>query len=292
MVDLHTHSNASDGDLSPELLIQEAVKLGLCAIALTDHDTINGLCNAIKAAQKMQIQLIPGIEININWKAEKALANITDTGYGGEFHLLGLGIHKPSPAFKDSINKLAKIRDTRNHEILEKMNKTGIKTVWEDISSLSGGNSIGRMHFARLLIKLKIVKNMSQAFERYLSPGKPLFVPKECLMFEEAAALILESGGIPILAHPGSLYVSWGRLPDLIKALKNRGLAGLEAWHPAAKPGYCKRLEELGKKMGLYVTEGSDFHGFIRPERKLGFSNKNRKINDEILENIPMLSAK
>ena len=101
--------------------------------------------------------------------------------------------------------------------------------------------------------------------------------------------LIRESGGIPVLAHPMSLYVAWGRLPDLVKTLKNMGLMGLEAWHPTAKASSCRRLEALGKSLGLYITEGSDFHGIVRPERKLGCSSRGREISDKILDVIPEL---
>jgi hypothetical protein len=118
-----------------------------------------------------------------------------------------------------------------------------------------------------------------------------MYVPKEGLFFEEAVTLIRESGGIPVLAHPISLYVAWGRLPDLIKTLKEMGLMGLEAWHPTAKRSPCQRLEALGKSLGLYITEGSDFHGSLRPDRRLGFSGKGRKISDAVLEAIPELNS-
>jgi predicted metal-dependent phosphoesterase TrpH len=282
MVDLHTHSNASDGELSPGLLVQEAAKQGFCAIALTDHDTINGLENARLEAEQAKIRFIPGIEIDIR---------ISGLGPGGEFHLLGLGIRRPSPAFLTAVDELARRREARNREILDRMRKMGIEASWEDIQELSGGRLLGRPHFASYLINRKIVKNQEQAFARYLGVGKPLYIPRENLRFEEAAALIRESGGIPVIAHPMSLFISWGRLPDMLKDLKNRGLMGLEAWHPTAKPGSCRRLEELGKSLGLYITEGSDFHGSVRPERKLGFSSKGRKIKDAVLEAIPELTS-
>ena len=282
MIDLHTHSSASDGDLSPAQLVREAAQKGLSAIALTDHDTIDGLKNARMEAEKVNIRLIPGIEISIQ------LANL---GPGGEFHLLGLGIHRPSPAFLTAVSELFRRREARNHEILGRMRKMGIEASWEDIKALSGGHSLGRPHFASYLINRKIVKNQEQAFARYLGVGKPLYVPKEGLIFEEAVALIRESSGIPVLAHPLSLFVAWGRLPGMLRDLKSQGLMGLEAWHPTAKPGPCRRLEELGKSLGLYITEGSDFHGSIRPQRKLGFSNIGREIKESVLEAIPELSA-
>jgi len=297
MIDLHTHSNISDGDLSPDKLVKEAVRQGLRAIALTDHDTINGLESAKKAAFSENIQFIPGIEINIDWNGGKGVPGV---GPGGEFHLLGLGINSPTQNFISKIEELIRRREERSRKILDKMHELSIEATWEELLDLaehgieensddSGKHSLGRPHFAALLMKKKIVKNVNQAFTRYLGVGKPLYVPKEGLIFEEAVSLIRESGGIPVLAHPISLFVAWGRLPDMIKTLQKRGLMGIEAWHPTAKPGSCRRLEELGKSLGLYVTEGSDFHGHVRPDRKLGYSSRGRKIEDAVLEAIPEL---
>jgi len=315
MVDFHTHSNISDGDYSPSFLIKEAIRQGLRAIALTDHDTIKGLESARTAvltasALAEDFRFIPGIEININWTGGKSARGAPGVGPGGEFHILGLGINSPSPGFTSAVKELSRRREARNREILERMHELSIDVSWEDLLSVSrgelrindadaqsepvtpnDGHSLGRPHFAALLVKRKIVKNVDQAFDRYLGFGKPLYVPKEGMNFEEAVTLIRESGGIPVLAHPISLYVAWGRLPDLVKILKDMGLMGLEAWHPTAKPGSCRRLEDLGKSLGLYITEGSDFHGSAHPERRLGYSGKSRQISDAILEAIPELAA-
>jgi predicted metal-dependent phosphoesterase TrpH len=292
MVDFHTHSNISDGDFSPALLVKTAVKQGLSAIALTDHDSINGLENARTTAIAENIHFIPGIEININWIGGKQSRGAPGLGPGGEFHLLGLGINSPSPGFIAAIEELSRRREARNREILDRMHELSIDADWDELSALSGGHSLGRPHFAALLVKKNIVKNVNQAFKRFLGIGKPLYVPKEGLAFDKAVVLIRESGGIPVLAHPISLYVAWGRLPDLIKTLKDMGLMGLEAWHPTAKPGSCRRLEELAKTLGIYITEGSDFHGSARPDRRLGYSSKGRKIDDVILEAIPELARR
>ncbi|MCL2264918.1 MAG: PHP domain-containing protein [Treponema sp.] len=308
MVDLHTHSNISDGELSPELLVEKAVKQGLKAIALTDHDTIKGLQSAKAAAQTFPpFKFIPGIEVNINWANAKysdtqISRNVPGLGPGGEFHLLGLGIKSPSSAFLAAVEKLTRCRERRNLEIIDRMhelslitidNKSDMDDILKELLVIAGGESrghlIGRPHFAAFLLKHKIVKNINQAFSRYLGVGMPLYVPKEGLAFDEAVALIRESGGISVLAHPISLYVAWGRLPDLVKALKDMGLMGLEAWHPTAKPGSCRRLESLAHSLGLYVTEGSDFHGSLRPDRLMGCSSKGRTIDDSVLEAIPEL---
>jgi len=300
MIDLHTHSNYSDGELSPDNLVHEAVKRGLRAIALTDHDTIGGLDIAKTAVKRdnlqEKIQFIPGIEININWNQGNHPKEAPGMGAGGEFHLLGLGINSPSENFITAVNKLFARREARNREILERMHEYSIDAAWDELLEISGAavnknQSIGRPHFAALLIKHKIVKNAKQAFARYLGVGKPFYVPKEGLTFEEAVTVIRESGGIPVLAHPVSLYVAWGRLPNLVSILKDMGLMGIEAWHPTAKPGSCRRLEALAKSLGLFVTEGSDFHGLIRPDHKLGYSSKGRKISDAVLEAIPALAA-
>ncbi|MCL2129342.1 MAG: PHP domain-containing protein [Treponema sp.] len=288
MIDLHTHSSASDGSLSPGALIKEAVKRSLTAIALTDHDTIAGLKEAEKAALELGIKFIPGIELEITWNKAR--------GGGGEFHLLGLGINNPSPDFIKTVENLAKQREERNLEIVEKMNNAGIKVSYQEIKALAagtglatgatekaGGVSIGRPHFADFLIKQKIVKNREQAFSRYLGGGKLFYIPKIGLDFDKAVEIIKQSGGIAVLAHPMSLYTAWGRLPDLIENLKDKGLDGIEAWHPTAKVSSCKRLEELGKKLGLYISAGSDFHGEARPDRKLGITAGGKKIEDSYL---------
>jgi len=273
VVDLHTHSTASDGSFTPSALMEEAAKRGLSAIALTDHDTIGGLQEAEKAAGEQGIRFIPGIELEI----------ICNSEAGGEFHLLGLGIWRPSPGFSAAVDYLMHRREERNLEILEKMNMAGVTASYDEIKAHAGGDpvhTIGRPHFASFLVKRKIVKNREQAFSRYLGRGKPFYMPKIGLEFERAATVIKESGGIAVLAHPMSLYVAWGRLPALIENLKERGLDGLEAWHPTTKVSSCRRLEDLGKRLGLLVTAGSDFHGETRPGRKLGITAGEKKIED------------
>jgi predicted metal-dependent phosphoesterase TrpH len=284
VIDLHTHSTASDGSLSPVELIRTAKERGLSAIALTDHDTISGLDEARNEADRVGIRFIPGIELEIKW--EEGTSAVSPPG---EFHLLGLGITKPSPAFLEAITALAQFRETRNREILDRLGELGLHSDYDELRALAGGGSVGRPHIATLLIKHGVAKNREQAFARYLGKGRPFYVPKEGLHFQKALTLIKGSGGIAVLAHPMSLYVAWGRLPELIRELAALGLDGLEAWHPTTKHRSCKRLEELGKSLHLYVTEGSDFHGEVRPDRKLGFSGKDRKIDDTVLAGIPEL---
>lgn len=278
MIDLHIHSTASDGSLRPRELMEAAHRRGLTAIALTDHDTIAGLEEARAAAEALGLGFIPGIEIEITWEP-------------GEFHLLGLGIRRPSRGFSQALAELAYFREARNREIIRKMQSAGIAVGYEDMLAIAGGPCVGRPHFASLLVSRGVVKNREQAFGRYLGKGRPFYVSKEGLEFRRGADTIKESGGIPVLAHPMSLYLAWGRLPDFIKGLRDQGLEGIEAWHPTAKVHCCKRLEALGKSLGLYVTAGSDYHGASRPDRKLGITAGNRKIEDSVLAGMPDLFA-
>lgn len=278
MIDLHTHSSASDGSYSASGLVEKAARVGISALALTDHDTIGGIEEAATAAREQGIRFIPGIELEIEWNRES----------GGEFHLLGLSIEKFSSDFTAAVEELARRRQERNLEMVDRMNRAGIAVTYDEIKSISNGHSIGRPHFAAFLKKRKIVKNMEQAFARYLGRGKPFFIPKAGLEFKRAVEIIHGSGGLTVLAHPMSLYIAWGRLPDFIFGLKEKGLDGLEAWHPSAKVSACKRLEALGKKLGLCITAGSDFHGEGRPDRKLGITAGGRKIDESFLEAIPL----
>jgi len=284
MIDLHTHSSASDGDLSPSMLMEKAAHLGLKAIALTDHDTIAGLEEARNTALKLNINFIPGVELEIEPEIAQTPA------INGEFHLLGLEICSFSAEFLDALTFLAGARDRRNLEMVKKMNAIGIEVEYDEIKAFAGGlggfrnGMVGRPHFGAFLISRKIVKDQEQAFRQWLGKGRPFYVPREGLEFTKAARLIHQAGGKAVLAHPMSLYVSWGRLPSLMASLKEMGLDGLEAWHPTATVAACKRLEGLGQNLGLWVTAGSDYHGSARPERKLGYTAGDRIIKDDFLD--------
>lgn len=281
MIDLHVHTTASDGQYSPSQIIQMATEKKFKAIAITDHDTIAGIPEAKIAAEKYNITLVPGTELNINTKR-------------GEFHLLGLGLQKESPSLKKILEELQGNRLLRNQEIISKMQNAGIDISLEEIQNNFPNTEIGRPHLAKMLVLKKIVKNNQQAFDKYLGQGRPFFVQRVGANLDEAIIAIRESGGLPVLAHPMSLYISWGKLPDVLQDYFERGIAGLEAYHPGAKMGDCIRLEELGKKIGYFITAASDFHGEkIRADRKLGHTVGNKKIDDRFYfeELLPALKS-
>jgi predicted metal-dependent phosphoesterase TrpH len=284
MIDLHTHSRASDGSLSPAELMRAAKERGLSAIALTDHDTIDGLDEAGEEAARQGIEFIPGIEFDISYEP---------VAVNGEFHLLGLGLNNIGAGFREALAEIWRKRENRNLQILERIREElGLDVDYEEVRAISGGGALGRPHFATLLINRGVVKTREQAFSRYLGKGQPLYIAKEKLDYAKALDMIRDAGGIPVLAHPLSLYIAWGRLPYFVAELADQGLAGIEAWHPTAKVQACKRLEELGRSLGLYITAGSDFHGNSRPDRKLGMTAGDRTIEESFLDAIPPLRNK
>lgn len=275
MIDLHTHSNCSDGDLSPEELIEFAHKKNISVLALTDHDTLSGLERANSAAQKLGIEFVRGIEIGIEWTS-------------GEFHLLGYGLSKISSSLEELIETLQKNREERNLRIVEKLKDIEVYTSIEELYEMFNTKNICRPHIADFLVSKKKVKNRQKAFDLYLAKGRPIYEKKVGMNLDVAIQAIKDSEGIPVLAHPLSLYVSWGKIEGVLTDLKERGICGLEAWHSGVRLSEAKRLEELARKLGFFVTAGSDFHGEkIRADRKIGHTAGGLKIdsrfwNDEL----------
>ena len=274
MIDLHVHTTASDGQYTPTQIIEKAYTKNIGVIAITDHDTIAGIQEGAAAAQKCGITFVPGTELNINFPT-------------GEFHLLGLGFKQISPSLTTLLDTLVKNRELRNVQIIEKMREAGVDLTLEEMQADFPDTVLGRPHFAAELVKKKVVKTRQQAFDRYLAKGRPWYVQRVGSNLDEAIVAIKESGGVPVIAHPMSLYLSWGKLPDALKDFYERGVMGLEAFHPGARVTECLRLEELGRKLGYFITAGSDFHGEkIRADRKLGYTCGGKKIEDEVWEKI------
>ena len=269
MIDLHVHTTASDGQYTPAQIIQKAAEKNIKVIAITDHDTTAGLSEAREAGKQLGVTVVGGIEINI-------------TVPTGEFHLLGLGLKEPSKSLNIIVENVIKNRFDRNKQIIEKMNEDGVPLTLEELEADFPGTVIGRPHFAAELVKHGVVKTRQQAFDQYLARGRKWYVPRICTNLDEAIVAIRESGGVPVVAHPMSLYLSWGKLPDMLQDCYDKGVVGIEAFHPGARVTECLRLEELGRKIGFIITAGSDFHGEkIRSDRRLGHTCGNKKIDDK-----------
>lgn len=273
MIDLHVHTTASDGQYTPTEIVEKASQHNISVLAITDHDTINGLKEAQIAGEKYKIKVIPGIELNIN-------------GSPGEFHLLGLGLQSMSSSMIEILDRVIINRKKRNENIIEKMRTSGVDISYSEVLDKFPDTIIGRPHFAQILQEKKIVKSRQQAFDLYLAKGRPWYCEKIGTNLDDAIIAIKESKGVPVIAHPMSLYLSWGKLPEMLQKYYEQGVCGIEAFHPGARVTECLRLEELAKKIGFFVTAGSDFHGEkIRSDRRLGHTCGGKKIEDRFWTN-------
>lgn len=273
MIDLHTHSTASDGCLSPTALVALAADSNLKLMALTDHDSLEGIAEAESAAAARGIGFMRGIELEVAWEP-------------GEFHMLGLDLASTDGELGEATLAMARSRKNRNALIMEKIRDAGIPATMEELRVLAGEGGIGRPHFADMLVNRNAARNRQDAFDKYLAKGRPFYLAKECFPLVEVIRLIHAAGGLAIAAHPLSLFVSWGRLPGIMDEWKELGVDGIEAYHPTAKLGQCRRLEVLGRARDFRITAGSDYHGNRRPERKIGYSAGKVPIPDSYLDEL------
>ncbi|MGI6706064.1 MAG: PHP domain-containing protein [Clostridia bacterium] len=265
-VDLHTHTTASDGSCSPRELVALAKEKDLVALAVTDHDTIDGVEEAQEAGRRYGIEVIPGIEIS--------------TLYSGEMHLLGYYLELERDWLHESLDRLKEYRQERNARILSRLRELGMDISYDELWQAAGGGVIGRPHFARVIAEKGYADSIGDAFRSFLIPGKPAYFPKEKLTPQEGINLVRKAGGIPVLAHPKHLGLSQRAMDDLVSELKGVGLAGIEAIYTDHTQQDVDFFSELAKKYRLLITGGSDFHGSNKPETELGSGRGNLFIND------------
>ncbi len=269
-VDLHTHSTASDGSFSPKELVNLAKEIDLLALALTDHDTIDGLAEAEAEAKSVGLAFVPGIEISVKFEGP------------GHFHLLGYFIDYQENILTKTLVKLKEARASRNQKMIAKLKELGVPITWEEVLAVSGGGEIGRPHIAKVLVDKGIVKDTDEAFSRYLAKGAAAYVPKARLDPEEAIELIHEAKGLTSLAHPYYLKLSNEELEKYVAYLKQKGLDAIEAYYTDHSPEYTAFCLELARKYNLLVTGGSDFHGANKPEIKLGVGKGSLFVPEEV----------
>lgn len=271
MIDLHTHSTASDGACTPERLVDLAVGMGLAALALTDHDTLDGIPRAQARASGAGMLLVPGVEIEIECAT-------------GEFHLLGLGLHGDTGPLREALAGVQEARRARNERMVEKLRAGGFAITLEEVRAAAGGEIVSRAHFAQVLVRKKAVGSVDAVFKKLLGKGMPYYEPRACLALPEAARLIARAGGTPVIAHPLSLGLRGPALRTFVASCRDQGVGGLEAWHPNHAVKDCRKLERLAVGLGIAVTGGSDFHGEHIPSRKLGMTSGGREIPDRFLQ--------
>ncbi|MBN1882897.1 MAG: PHP domain-containing protein [Deltaproteobacteria bacterium] len=274
MIDLHTHTTASDGTFSPAALVRLAAEKGLTALSVTDHDTIDGIAAARYQAQKSGVAFVSGIEISAQFTSD------------GTMHILGYCLDEKDRGFQESLQFLKDARKERNPKIIERMNDAGISITLGDVLAESGGGEVGRPHFARALVKKGHAASIADAFERYLSKGAPCYVDKTRLSPADSIALILRAGGVPVLAHPGSLNLSWEELEELVRKLVGWGMMGIECFYSTHTPEDTGRYLATVEAFGLVATGGTDFHGKNRPKTKLGTGLGDLSIPHEVFDRL------
>lgn len=248
LIDLHTHSSASDGSLTPRALVDYARQKGAAAIALTDHDTLAGLGEALQTARDTGFELIPGLEISADHS-------------GGGMHVLGYFINPDDPDLHQELRRLQEARQERNPKIVARLQQLGIPVTYEQVQALSGGQ-IGRPHIAQAMLEIGAVRNLDEAFRKYLTKGAPAYVEKFRYPPEKAIAVIRRAGGISVLAHPFTLkFASREELRRMVTDLKEKGLQGLECHYSEHTTEQTGQYISLARDLGLAITGGTDFHG-------------------------------
>lgn len=243
-IDLHTHSTTSDGTLSPDALVREAAKIGLRTLALTDHDTIDGVPEAVATGRETGVEIIPGVELGTSVERR-------------EHHILGYFVDIDDAAFQAALVDLAARRIRRAETMIGRLAEIGVAVSLEEVLQEAGQGTVGRPHLARVLIRHGHAANVGDAFERYLKHGRPAYVPREPFPPEEAIALVRSAGGVPVLAHP----LSTGDPETAVARLLPAGLGGLEVYYGEYDDDTRQTLLHLADRVGLIPTGGSDFHG-------------------------------
>ena len=252
-VELHCHSVASDGSYSPVQVVALAAARGVRILALTDHDTVAGIPEAAQAAAQHGIALIPGVELSCSVDA-------------GEVHLLGYFVQANDAAFLAALDRFREGRGTRGQAMVAQLNTVGIPITWERVQQVADGAVVTRPHIARALIELGAVTSITDAFDRYLTRGKPGYAEREKLLPPDAVRLVRAAGGVPVLAHPYSVANLDATLTEMVAA----GLMGLEAHYGAYTPEQREALAALAAQHGLLTTVGSDFHGDVHGGAVMG----------------------
>ncbi len=282
-IDLHVHTTASDGSFTPSEVCQMALDKGLAALAITDHDTVDGVPEAIRFMENHQsapdtqnplpMELIPGIELSCNYGSR-------------EIHILGFYMDYTNPGLLAELNALKDARFNRNVEMCKLFQRDGIDMTIEKLQEGNPDTVITRAHFARVLIEDGIVKNKDQAFKKYLGEKCRYYLPKPEVTCERALSIINQYGKCAVLAHPLLYKLGYNQIEELLDYLKPLGLKGLEAYHSSNNSYESGKLRAIADRHDLFVSGGTDFHGVIKPDISLGTGRGGMRITTGILDNI------
>ena len=276
-IDLHIHTTASDGTFTPEEVVREASRLGLAAVAITDHDTAAGYARAAAEGEKRGLEVVPGIEIS--------------TKFRSAVHILGYYIDVDSPALEEVLEWMHRDREERNVKLCAMLRASGVDI---DIERMHArfGDLVGRPHFAEIMIENGMARDMNDAFERLLNKNKPYFIPRQFLPIERSIEIIREAGGTAVLAHPFQYRLDDAALRELIEHCMESGLEGMECRYSGYDAAQTAYLEALAAEYGLVRTGGSDFHGAIKGEIRLGEGKGGLNVPYAFLEELRSRRAK
>jgi len=265
-IDLHIHSTASDGSFTPAEILEHAQKLNLAAIAITDHDAIDGSREALRIGIPPSFNFLTGVEISA--------AHPPFFPGSGSFHILGYNINLDNRELNQALSRLQDARRNRNPAILRRLNELGFQITLEEVNQEVGEGQLGRPHIAYAMVKKGFVASIDEAFDKYLGTNGPAYVDKYRIECEQAINIIRAAGGVPVLAHPALLNIENNqKLDSLLKNLVKMELKGIEVYYPEHSPRQVRQYTELAGKYGLLMTGGTDFHGTITPEIKMGSGN-------------------
>jgi predicted metal-dependent phosphoesterase TrpH len=281
MIDLHSHTDCSDGTFTPEELVAEGVRVGLRALAITDHDTFAGYDAAAPHAAKAGLELICGIELSTRYQ-------------GGSVHLLGyFPVEPPSAELRSWLQWILEMRRDRNVRLVKKLQSLGVAITLDEVEKV-GRTLTGRPHFARILVEKGYARDIQNAFDVYLDESAQGFVERQEVPMAEALERILASGGVPSLAHPVRVAKNnWEKLADYVDDLTGMGMRAIEVYHSDHSPENMAYYGSLAERFNLGATGGSDFHGANKPQISLGTGKKNNlHVPDELAENLKRLAQK
>ncbi len=276
MIDLHSHTTESDGTFSPRELVDEAVRVGLEALAITDHDTFSGYDQAAQYAKGTPLKLIRGIELSTKY-------------HGRSVHLLGYFFHQPTPefgAFGEWVDQISASRRDRNQALIECLRSHGIAITLPEVEK-HAGRIVARPHFAAVLMEKGYVASIDEAFTRYLDESAVCYITRESPEFDDSVARILAAGGVPVLPHPGRARAGAKILENEAAEMQRMGLRGIEVYHSDHDAADVAFYLGIAKKLGLAITGGSDFHGAAKPRIQLGTGiDGNLKIPKSLLDHL------
>jgi hypothetical protein len=286
VIDLHAHTTVSDGGDDPRELVRKASSLGLSAIAITDHDNDAGCADAVDEGRKLEVEVVPGVEISCD------VEDLSERGFNPTsrptMHLLGYFIPQGDNPLSEGLADLQYHRANRNRIIVDRLNELGVNITFEEVEAEAGGpgSQIGRPHFAAVMVRHDAVPNYQTAFDDYLAKGAKAYIGRKLYRPVEAVELMIESSVVPVLAHPLTMNITFDEVERFADELVEAGLKGIEGYHGDWSLEDQEPLRSYADRKGLIASGGSDYHGDMRPDRRLPGGKFGVTVPEEVLDQL------